>query len=170
MYIVAKHGTPFEQCIKDACDKIKVAHEEAIALVEKIAGAKPISPAYIFHWGTIIKFVPEFQFAPEEEPKIDKAILRPDHTEKGRWLPNLRLKAGKQFKADFQKFAEEHEVTEEIFHPFGIHMVDWKKGHSYYIKPIFDSETQRYMLICNDSIPQAFDKEKLAQDQFDIEY
>lgn len=170
MYIVAKQGTPFELCIKEACDKIKSAQEQAIALAEKSVGAKPISLAYIYHWGIIVKFVPEFTFTPEEELKIDKSILRPIPNEKGRWKPNLRTKAGKQFKAEFCKFAKDQQVTEEIFHPFGIHMVNQKKFCSYFIKPIHNSETNRYMLLCNDGIPNAFDKEKISQDQFDIEY
>ena len=170
MYIIAKQGTAFEQAIKDACDKIKNTQEQANALVEKSAGAKPIGPAYMYHWGTIVKFLPEFSFAPEEEPKIDKTILAPIAKEKGRWKPNLRTKAGKQFKADFCEFAKENEVTEDFLHPFGIHMTDWQKGVSYYIRPCFDNERDRYMLICNDGIPAGFDKAKLAKEQFDIDY
>lgn len=170
MYIIAKKRTAFEQGIKDACDKIKTAEKLAIALVEKSAGAKPIGLTYIYHWETIVKFVPEFRFAPEEEPKIDKTILAPIAKEKGRWKPNLRTKAGKQFKEDFCEFAKENQVTDDFLDPFGIHMVDWGKGVSYYIRPCFDNERDRYMLICDDSIPAAFDKKKLKREQFDIDY
>ena len=49
-------------------------------------------------------------------------------------------------------------------------MVDWVNGISYNIQLAHDMENDRYMLVCSDSIPKAFDKKKLAKDQFDIEY
>jgi hypothetical protein len=49
-------------------------------------------------------------------------------------------------------------------------MVDWKNGISYDIQLAHDTENDRYMLVCSDSIPKVFDKNKLAKDQFEIEY
>ena len=46
----------------------------------------------------------------------------------------------------------------------------WKNGISYDIQLAHDMENDRYMLVCSDSIPKAFDKKKLAKDQFEIEY
>ena len=53
---------------------------------------------------------------------------------------------------------------------YGIHMVDYVNGTSYYIQPTHDMENDRYMLVCSDSTHKAFEKKKLAKDQFDIEY
>ena len=61
-------------------------------------------------------------------------------------------------------------MTEDALHEFGIHMTDFNRGVFHYIRPIYDSEHNRYFLLCSDSIPQTFDKKKLAKDQFDIEY
>ena len=46
----------------------------------------------------------------------------------------------------------------------------WKNGISYDIQLAHDMENDRYMLVCSDSIPKAFDKKKLAKGQFEIEY
>ena len=61
-------------------------------------------------------------------------------------------------------------MTEEPLNEYGIHMVDWKNGMSYSIQLAHDTENNRYMLVCSDSIPKVFDKKKLAKDQFEIEY
>lgn len=170
MQIYAKQGTALEQTIKAMCDKIKKSFDEANDMVEKMAGARPVSPAYLFHWGTIMKFVPEFTFKPEDESKIDTKVLRPIAKVRNGWKPNLRTKAGKDFRIAFYKKAEEWEVTEDALHEFGIHMTDWKKGVSHYIRPMYDSECKQYFLNCSNNVPETFDKEKLARDQFDIEY
>ena len=102
--------------------------------------------------------------------KIDKKVLRPMPKVRNGWKPNLRTKEGKGFKAAFSAKAEEWEVTENALNEFGIHMADFNRGVSHYIRPMYDSERNRYFLLCSDSIPQAFDKKKLAKDQFDIKY
>lgn len=170
MYIYAKHGTALEQTIKVMCDKIQTGFKEACDLTEQTVGARPISPACIYHWGTIMKFVPEFTYKPEDEDKIDRKILRPMPKVKNGWKPNLRTKVGNEFNTAFRTKAEEWEVKEDALNEFGIHMVDWKKGQSYYIRPCFDKERSQYLLTCSDSIPQGFDKKKLAKEQFEIEY
>ena len=170
MEIIAKQGTALEQTIKAMCDKIKSGFDEANDMVEQMTGARPISPACIFHWGTIMKFVPEFTFKPEDEDKIDKKVLRPMPKVRNGWKPNLRTKEGKEFRAAFNAKAAEWEVTEDALHEFGIHMTDFNRGVSHYIRPMYDPERKRYFLHCGDSVPQAFDKAKLAKDQFDIEY
>ena len=35
---------------------------------------------------------------------------------------------------------------------------------------LLSPERKQYFLSCGNSVPEAFDKEKLAKDQFDIEY
>lgn len=170
MKIIAKPGAALEQTIKVMHDKIKKSFDEANDMVEQMAGSRPVGPGYIYHWGTIVKFVPEFTFKPEDEDKIDKKMLRPMPKVRNGWKPNLRTKEGKEFKAAFSVKAEEWKVTEDALHEFGIHMTDFNRGVSHYIRPMYDSERNRYFLLCGDTIPQAFDKKKLAKDQFDIEY
>ena len=170
MDIYAKQGTALEQTIKAMVDKTKKAFDEALDMTEQATGARPISPACIFHWGTIMKFVPEFTFKPEDEEKIDRKVLRPIPKVKNGWKPNKRTKAGNEFNTAFRTKAEEWEVTEDALHEFGIHMTDFKKGVSHYIRPLYDPERKQYFLNCGNSVPEAFDKEKLAKDQFDIEY
>ena len=128
MEIIAKPGTALEQTIKAMHDKIKKNFDEANDMVKQMTGARPVSPAYIYHWGTIIKFVPEFTFKPEDEDKIDKKVLRPMPKVRNGWKPNLRTKEGKEFKAAFSAKAEEWEVTEDALHEFGIHMTDYDRG------------------------------------------
>lgn len=170
MQIYAKQGTALEQTIKAMCDKIKENFDEALNMTEQAVGARPISPACIFHWGTIMKFVPEFTFKPEDEDKIDTKVLRPIPKVKSGWKPNKRTKAGNEFNTAFRTKAEEWEITDDALHKFGIHMVDWNKGVSHYIRPLFDAERNQYYLNCSNSLPESFDKKKLAKDQFDIEY
>ena len=170
MKIIAKPGTVLEQTIKAMHDKIKKSFDEANDMVEQMTGARPVSPTGIYHWGLIMKFAPEFTFKPEDEDKIDKKVLRPIPKVKNGWISNLRTKKGKEFRAAFYAKSEEWEVTEKPLNEFGIHMVDFNRGVSYYIRPMYDSERNRYFLLCSDSIPRAFDKKKLAKDQFDIEY
>ena len=170
MEIIAKQGTPLEQTIKAMRDQIVNAYKEALDMTEQAVGARPVCPAHIFHWGTIMKLVPEFTFKPEDEDKINQKVLRPNPKVKNGWMPNKRTKDGKEFNAAFRTKADEWEVKEDALNEFGIHMVDWKKGVSHYISPIYDSERDRYILVCGNSIPEAFDKEKLAKDQFDIDY
>ena len=170
MDIYAKQGTALEQTIKAMVDKTKKAFDEALDMTEQATGARPISPACIFHWGTIMKFVPEFTFKPEDEEKIDRKVLRPIPKVRNGWKPNKRTKAGNEFNTAFRTKAEEWEVTEDALHEFGIHMTDFKKGVSHYIRPLYDPERKQYFLNCGNSVPEAFDKEKLAKDQFDIEY
>lgn len=170
MKIIAKPGTALEHTIKAMHDKIKKSFDEANDMVEQMAGARPISPACIYHWGTIMKFVPEFTFMSEDVDKIDKKVLRPMPKVWQGWKPNLRTKEGKEFKAAFSAKAEEWEVTEDALHEFGIHMTDFNRGVSHYIRPKYNSERNRYFLHCDNSVPEAFDKAKLAKDQFDIEY
>ena len=170
MEIYAKQGTALEQTIKAMVDKTKKAFDEALDMTEQATGARPISPACIFHWGTIMKFVPEFTFKPEDEEKIDRKVLRPIPKVRNGWKPNKRTKAGNEFNTAFRTKAEEWEVTEDALHEFGIHMTDFKKGVSHYIRPLYDPERKQYFLNCGNSVPEAFDKEKLAKHQFNIEY
>ena len=170
MEIYAKKGTALEQTIKAMVDKTKKAFDEALDMTEQATGARPISPACIFHWGTIMKFVPEFTFKPEDEEKIDRKVLRPIPKVRNGWKPNKRTKSGNEFNTTFRTKAEEWEVTEDQLHEFGIHMTDFKKGVSHYIRPLYDPERKQYFLSCGNSVPEAFEKEKLANDQFEIEY
>ena len=170
MRIIAKKGSALEQTIKQMHGRIKDGFDAALDLTEQMAGARPISPAVIFHWGTIAKFVAEFTFRPEDEDKIEQKVLRPMPKVKNGWKPNLRTKAGNEFRAAFCKLADEWAVTDEPLHEFGINMIDKKRGVSHFIRPIYDSETGQYYLLCDDRIPQSFDKAKLAKDQFEIDY
>lgn len=122
MKIIAKPGTALEQTIKAMHDKIKKSFDEANDMVEQMTGARPVSPAGIYHWGTIMRFVPEFTFKTEDEDKIDKKVLRPMPKVRNGWKPNLRTKEGKDFRAAFSAKAEEWEVTEDALHEYGIHV------------------------------------------------
>ena len=102
--------------------------------------------------------------------KVNPRFLRKKKGCKYVYVPALRYKEGKELDAAFREFAKEHEVTEEPLNEYGIHMVDWKKGMSYSIQLAHDTQKDLYMLVCSNSIPEAFDKQKIAKDQFEIEY
>lgn len=169
MKLIAKKGTTFEQTVKMMCEKVTEGIIGAQDMVEKAVGVRPKDIYHIFHWGSISKLTPEFGFNVEDGERINPKYLRKKKGMKDVWVPALRYKEGKNFDDAFRKFAKEHEVTEEPLNEYGIHMVDWKNGISYDIQLAHDSENNRYMLVCSNSIPKAFDKKKLAKDQFKIE-
>jgi hypothetical protein len=170
MKIIAKKGTAFEQTIKSMCEKMTEGVTGAQDLVAKAAGVKPINVFHLFRWGTISKLVPEFDIHPDDLEKVNPRFLRKKKGCKYVYVPALRYKEGKELDAAFREFAKEHEVTEEPLNEYGIHMVDWKKGISYSIQLAHDTQKDLYMLVCSNSIPEAFDKQKIAKDQFEIEY
>ena len=154
MKLIAKKGTAFEQTVKEMCEKMTEGIIGARDMVEKTVGV----------------LVPEFDIHPDDRVKIDPHILRKKKGCESVYVPALRYKEGKDLDTAFREFAKEHEVTEEPLNEYGIHMVDWVNGVSYNIQPVHDMNNDRYMLVCSDSIPKAFDKKKLAKDQFEIEY
>ena len=170
MKIMAKKGTSFEQTVRMMFEKMEEGVIDARDMVEKIVGVRPKDTYHIFHWGVISRLTPEFVFDAEDGDHINPRYLRKKKDSRDVWVPALRYKEGKELDAAFRKFAKEHEVTEEPLNEYGIHMVDWKNGVSYDIHLVHDTENDRYMLVCSDSIPKVFDKNKLAKDQFDIEY
>ena len=170
MKLIAKKGTAFEQTVKVMCEKITEGIIGARDMVEKTVGVRPKDTYHIFHWGTISKLIPEFVFDVEDGDRINPKYLRKKKGSRDVWVPALRYKEGKDLDAAFREFAKEHEVTEEPLNEYGIHMVDWKNGISYNIQLAHDTENDRYMLICSDSIPKGFNKKKLVKGQFEIEY
>lgn len=169
MKIIAKKGTDFEQTLKTMCEIMTEGIVAAQDMVEKMAGGRPINIFHLFHWGIISEPVPEFDFHPDDREKIDSRVLR---RKRGTnvYVPALRFKEGQELHEAFCKLAEAHTVTDEPLHKYGIHQVDMVKGISYAIKLVHVTDTDRYMLVCSDSLPKTFDKKKLAKDQFDIEY
>ena len=170
MKLIAKKGTAFEQTVRVMCEKMTEGIIGARDMVEKAVGVRPKDTYHIFHWGTISKLMPEFVFDVKDGERISPKYLRKKKGSRDVWVPALRYKEGKDLDAAFREFAKEHEVTEEPLNEYGIHMVDWKNGISYNIQLAHDTEKDRYMLVCSDSIPKVFDKKKLAKDQFEIEY
>ena len=170
MKLIAKKGTALEQTIKAMCEKKDFAFNGACKIVESAVGVRPKNIYFMFHWGTITKLLPEFVFDAVDGERINPKILRKKKDAKSLWVPALRYKEGKELDTMFRGFAKDYEVTDEPLHEFGIHMVDVKNGVSYNIQPAHDTETDRYMLVCSYELPRAFDKKKLAKDQFEIEY
>ena len=170
MKLIAKKGTAFEQTVKQMCEKMTEGITGAQEMVEKAAGVRPINIFHIFHWGTISRLVPEFDIQPDDRAKVNDRVLRPKKGCVSVYVPALRYKEGKELDETFRAFAKEHEITEEPLNEYGIHMVDWKKGMSYSIQLAHDTEKDLYILVCSNSIPETFDKKKLAKDQFEIEY
>ena len=170
MKIIAKKGSALEQTIKDMYDRMVSAMNGAQDLVEQAAGVRPTAIYHLFHWGIISLLTTDFVISKEDEPKINPHVLRKKKGEKDVWVPAARYKEGGALAAAFGEYAREHEIGEEPLHEFGIHAMDDKNGVSYYCQPSHDKDTDRYLLICSDSIPKGFNKEKLAQDQFEVEY
>ena len=170
MKIIAKKGSALEQTIKDMYDRMDSAFIGAKDLVEQAAGVRPASIYYLFHWGVISRLTADFVISKEDEPKINPHVLRKKKGEKDVWVPAARYKEGAALAAAFDEYAREHKIGEEPLHEFGIHATDDKNGVSYYCQPTHDKDTDRYLLICSDSIPKGFNKKKLAKNQFEVEY
>lgn len=170
MKIIAKKGSIFEQTLKEMCEKMEEGLTGAKDLVEKVAGVSPISIFHIFHWGTISKLVPEFEIHPDDRGKVNPHVLRKKKGCESVYVPARRYKEGSEFYMTFQEFAKEHEIEEEPLNAYGIHMVDWKRGISHYIQLAHDNKADQYMLVCSNSVPQAFNEKKLRKDLFEIEY
>ena len=169
MKIIAKKGTPLENTIKGMCDKMTEGLQVATDFVEKSAGARPNNIFGLYHWGLISFMLPEFAFHPDDRSKINPQVLRRSWKCENIYVPSLRYKQGKEFKQRYKEIVNKYEITDESLHEYGIHQEDYN-GCSYYIKPHHDVQRDVYYLACSDSIPKAFDKKKLAKDQFEIEY
>ncbi len=170
MRIIAKKGTAFEQTVKVMYDRKKSAFSGACDIVEKLVGVRPIEIYHIFHWGVVSRLLSEFAFAPQDFSRINLKYLRRSKRDRWMWVPARRYKEGKELDDIFSRFAKDNELTDEPLHEFGIHMEDWKNDVSYVIRPAYDKDKDRYLLCCSDGIPRAFNKKKLAKDQFEIEY
>lgn len=170
MKIIAMKGSALEQTIKDMYDRMASAMNGAQDLVEQAAGVRPTTIYHMFHWGIISLLTADFVISKEDEPKINPHVLRKKKGERDVWVPAARYKEGGALAAVFGEYAREHEIDEEPLHEFGIHAMDNKNDVSYYCQPSHDKDTDRYLLICSDSIPKGFDKKKLAKDQFEVEY
>lgn len=169
MKIIAKKGTPLEKTLKGMCDKMTEGLQTAMDLVEKYAGVRPKNIFGLYHWGLISLMLPEFDFHPDDRSKINPQVLRRKRGCENVFVPSLRYKQGLEFQQRFNEIVNKYEITDECLHEYGIHMEDYN-GCSYYIKPHHDVQRGVYYLNCSDSIPKAFDKKKLAKDQFEIEY
>lgn len=170
MKLIAKKGSAFEKTLKEMCETINEGNFGALDLVEKAAGVRPLCIYAMYHWGIISKMVPEFDIHPDDKIKINPHILRKKKGCESIYVPALRYKEGWKLDESFHEFARKYIVREEPLNEYGINMVDNVNGMSYYMQPAHDTDKDRYMLLCSDSTPKAFDKKKLAKDQFDIEY
>lgn len=170
MRIIAKEGTAFEQTLKQLCEKMTEGIEKAMELVHAYAGVKPKNIFHLYHWGTLSRLVPEFDIHPDDLDKVNPRVLRKKKGAQFIYVPAKRYKEGQEFNELFRNYAKEHEIEDTPLSKFGINTVNFVKGVSYYCQPAHDTETNRYMLICSASIPEAFDKKKLAKEQFEIEY
>lgn len=169
MKLIAKQGTAFEQTLKEMLEMISSGMVSARDFVELNIGVRPLDIGYIYHWGIISKMKPEFVFDKKDKERIDSKYLR-RLAGTNTWVPALRHAEGRALDSAFRELAVKYEVREDPLNEYGIHMIDDKNGRSYFIRPAYDFDTNRYMLRCSDSVPNAFDKQKLAKDQFDIEY
>lgn len=170
MKIIAKKGTALEQTIKEMCEKMSEGFIRTLDLVEGAVGVRPMNVYNVYHWGTISEMVPEFVFDAHDVENISPNYLRRSKKSKDSWVPALRYKGGRKLYHAFYELAQKYKVTDVPLSKYGINMVDWKNGYSYRIKPFHDLESDRYMLVCSDGTPRAFDKKKLAREMFEIEY
>lgn len=170
MRIITKKGSALEQTVKVMCERITESVVGGQDLVKTATGIRPINIYGIYHWGTISKLVPEFVFNDADIGRLNSKQLRRKKGTRDVWVPALRYKEGKQLDLNFRKYSDKYEVRDEPLRTFGINTVNWTAGVSYYCKPVHDAVTDRYILVCSDSIPEAFSRERLAKDQFEIEY
>lgn len=168
MRILAKKGSALEQTIKEMCDRISEMTNGALDMVENASGVRPTGIYRIFHWGIISRLSTDFVINKEEEAKINPHVLRKKKGNKNVWGPAARFREGAALNTAFNEYAREHELRDELLHEFGIYTC--KDGVSYYCQPAYDESTDRYVLVCSDSIPNGFNKKKLAKDQFEVEY
>ena len=169
MILIAKKGTAFEQTVKKMYDRMVEGIVGGHDLVEKAVGVRPKDTIHVYHWGIILKLIPEFVFDEECGKRINPKYLRKKKGLKDHWVPALKHKEGRELDAAFRKYSKDHIVTDEPLHEFGIYMEDKANGISYSIH-LFHDGSDRYMLICSDRILSAFDKKKLADDQLNIKY
>lgn len=170
MRLVAKKGSAFEQTLKEMCETITKGFDGALDLVESAIGVRPKHIYRQFHWGIVSKLVPEFVFDDKDTNRIPPKCLRKFRGSNDVWVPTLRYAQGRKLEETFREFAKQYIVRDEPLNEYGIHMVDEVNRMSYSMCPFYDEERDRYILVCSDSTPKAFDKKKLAEDQFDIEY
>lgn len=170
MKLIAKKGSALEQTIKNMFERIVYSLNGAQNLVEKRVGVRPIIIYHRYHWGIISELTSDFVFSKEDESKINPHLLRKLRGSKDVWVPAAKYKEGAAFAVIYAAYVREHVINEEPLHKFGIHPLDMKNSVSYYCQPTYDEDADRYLLICSDSIPKGFNKKKLAQDQFEIEY
>lgn len=170
MKIIAKKGSELEQTIEQMYKKMTVGIENGRTLVENHAGVKPANIFHLFHWGTISRLVPEFDILPDDRAKVNPHVLRKKKGCESVYVPARQYKEGKALYKEFTSLAKLHEISDEPLRAFGINTVDFERGMSYYCQPAHDTEKDLYVLVCSNSIPEAFDKKKLAKGQFDIEY
>lgn len=169
MKLIAKQGTAFEQTVRKMYDKITSSIVSARDFVELNTGVRPLDISCIYGWGIISRIRPEFVFDKKDKERINPEYLR-RVTGTNNWVPALRYTKGRGFNSAFEELADKYEVREDPLNEYGIHQIDKECRCTYLIYPTYDSYTNRYVLRCSDSVPNAFDKKKLAKDQFDIYY
>lgn len=170
MIIITKKGSALEQTVKVMCERLTESVVGGQDLVKTATGIRPIDIYGIYHWGTILKLVPEFVFNDADIGSLNPNQLRRKKGTRDVWVPALRYKEGKQLDLNFRKYSDKYEVRDEPLQTFGINTVNWKTGVSYRCKPVHDAFTDRYILLCSNSISKAFNKERLSKDQFEIVY
>lgn len=171
MKLIAKKGSELEQVLKTMWEQMQTTMDAAKTIVREATGVEPESIGYRWGWGEILTFLPTLvRFKKENWPKVDEKVMRRDKRDNNYFKPALRYKAGQQLQQRFWDEVTSKSIDEKPLNKFGIHQ--FSDRTSYWMLPLYDEDSKRYMLVCSNSALEAFTgtAKKEGQREFEIEY
>lgn len=167
--IVARKGTALEQTLKEMTEQMQKNLADGIRIVEEATGVKPESIGYRWAWGNIATFRADLvRFKQEDWSKIDAKVMRRDKRDENYFKPALRYNAGRQLNQRFYDEVTSKCIDDRPLVKHGINTMF--ESRSVWCQPIYDEKRDRYILLASDSMPHGFNKKKMKETEFDIEY